>query len=85
MVDIRITPGKPFWVGTTAFFSSMITLLGLDQLTVSPAEAVHIEAGELHLTTNLLGAFVASILISLACYAREKADEIRGRSSNGEG
>lgn len=63
MPTIKINPGKPFWSGFTAFVSSMASLLGLNAVNVATQIEVHVNWG---------GAIVASLIISLVVYGKEK-------------
>jgi len=76
MPTIKINPGRPFWSGTVAFFSSMITLLGLDRLTIEDM------SGPALVTVNWVGALLASFFISLVVYGKEKIASFNGKKDH---
>ena len=63
-----IRPGRPFWSAFTAFFSSMVSLVGIDQLSIT----------EIDVQVNLLGALIVSLLVAGGVYGQGKVSEQRG-------
>ena len=62
-----IRPGRPFWSGFTALFSSMVSLIGVDQLSITDVDV----------QVSLLGALLVSLLVGGAVYGQGKVSEVR--------
>lgn len=58
--ESRWRPHRAFWTGFTAFFATLITLLGLDQASV------------ITIDQSWLGAALCAIVVAAAEYGRER-------------
>ena len=65
-----VQPGRPFWTGFTAFASSMVALLGMDQFAIT----------ELDVTVNWGGAIVSSLFVAAVVYGKEKITDYRAKN-----
>ena len=69
MATFTIKPGRPFWIGFTAFCANMIAILGLNRLSVT----------EVDLSANWGGAIVASLFVAAVVYGKAKIDSQNGK------
>lgn len=69
-----IQPGRPFWSGFTAFASSMVALLSMDQFAIT----------DLDVMVNWGGAIVSSLFVAAVVYGKEKITDYRAKNGNGK-
>jgi uncharacterized membrane protein YfcA len=64
---VTISPGRPFWSAVAAFASSMVGLIGMDNLAITQQDV----------QVTWLGAFLVSLFVAVGAYAGGKLASLR--------